>query len=73
MKDQRMSPAMRRTLPALPPLPATARQIIMPHEAGETKPVKTYLFACVHNAGRSQMAAAFFNVCADAQSAVRLN
>jgi arsenate reductase (thioredoxin) len=25
----------------------------------------TYLFACVHNAGRSQMAAAFFNALAD--------
>jgi len=27
--------------------------------------MKTVLFACVHNAGRSQMAAAFFNVLAD--------
>jgi len=27
--------------------------------------VKTILFACVHNAGRSQMAAAFFNALAD--------
>jgi arsenate reductase len=27
--------------------------------------VKTVLFACVHNAGRSQMAAAFFNALAD--------
>ena len=26
---------------------------------------KTYIFACVHNAGRSQMAAAFFNQLAD--------
>jgi arsenate reductase (thioredoxin) len=25
----------------------------------------TVIFACVHNAGRSQMAAAFFNACAD--------
>ena len=24
--------------------------------------MKTYVFACVHNAGRSQMAAAFFNL-----------
>ena len=32
--------------------------------------MKTVLFACVHNAGRSQMAAALFNVAADA-SAVR--
>lgn len=28
-------------------------------------PVRTYLFACVHNAGRSQMAAALFNLYAD--------
>jgi arsenate reductase len=28
-------------------------------------PAQTVLFACVHNAGRSQMAAAFFNVLAD--------
>ena len=28
-------------------------------------PAPTVLFACVHNAGRSQMAAAFFNVLAD--------
>jgi arsenate reductase len=27
--------------------------------------VKTIIFACVHNAGRSQMAAAFFNTLAD--------
>jgi arsenate reductase len=27
--------------------------------------VITVLFACVHNAGRSKMAAAFFNACAD--------
>jgi arsenate reductase len=27
--------------------------------------MKTYLFACVHNAGRSQMAAAFFTALAD--------
>jgi arsenate reductase len=31
--------------------------------------VKTYLFACVHNAGRSQMAAAFFNALADPRKA----
>jgi arsenate reductase len=29
----------------------------------------TVLFACVHNAGRSQMAAAFFNALADPQKA----
>jgi arsenate reductase len=27
--------------------------------------MKTYIFACIHNAGRSQMAAAFFNAAAD--------
>ena len=27
--------------------------------------MKTVLFACIHNAGRSQMAAAFFNQLAD--------
>jgi arsenate reductase len=27
--------------------------------------VKTYIFACIHNAGRSQMSAAFFNQLAD--------
>jgi arsenate reductase len=27
--------------------------------------MKTYIFACVHNAGRSQMAAAFFNQMVD--------
>jgi arsenate reductase len=27
--------------------------------------MKTYIFACVHNAGRSQMSAAFFNQLAD--------
>lgn len=31
--------------------------------------MKTVIFACVHNAGRSQMAAAFFNALADPSSA----
>jgi len=31
--------------------------------------VKTVVFACVHNAGRSQMAAAFFNALADPEKA----
>jgi arsenate reductase len=30
-----------------------------------SRPATTVLFACVHNAGRSQMAAAFFNALAD--------
>ncbi len=31
--------------------------------------MKTIIFACVHNAGRSQMAAAFFNALADPRKA----
>ena len=31
--------------------------------------MKTVIFACVHNAGRSQMAAAFFNLTADPSKA----
>jgi glycerol uptake facilitator-like aquaporin/protein-tyrosine-phosphatase len=33
--------------------------------AKENAPLKTFIFACVHNAGRSQMAAAFFNLYAE--------
>jgi glycerol uptake facilitator-like aquaporin len=46
----------------VPSLPQTAEDILMPHGSQH---VKTYLFACVHNAGRSQMAAALFNIYAD--------
>ena len=35
--------------------------------------MKTVLFACVHNAGRSQMAAAWFNALADRGRAVALS
>lgn len=35
--------------------------------------MKTVLFACVHNAGRSQMAAAWFNALADASKARALS
>lgn len=31
--------------------------------------MRTYIFACVHNAGRSQMSAAFFNQLADSSKA----
>jgi arsenate reductase len=31
--------------------------------------MKTFIFACIHNAGRSQMSAAFFNELADARLA----
>ena len=35
--------------------------------------MKTYIFACVHNAGRSQIAAAFFNQLADPAKARALS
>lgn len=35
--------------------------------------MKTVIFACVHNAGRSQMAAAFFNLLADPAKARALS
>jgi arsenate reductase len=35
--------------------------------------MKTFIFACVHNAGRSQMAAAFFNQLADPAKARALS
>ena len=35
--------------------------------------MKTVIFACVHNAGRSQMAAAFFNAAADPSKARALS
>ena len=44
----------------VPSLPHTAKDVLMPH--GESRPVRTYLFACIHNAGRSQIAAALFNM-----------
>jgi glycerol uptake facilitator-like aquaporin len=47
----------------VPSLPELAKKILVPHSSA--RPVKTYLFACVHNAGRSQMAAALFNLYAD--------
>jgi arsenate reductase (thioredoxin) len=31
--------------------------------------MRTFIFACIHNAGRSQMSAAFFNQLADLESA----
>ena len=47
----------------IPSLPETAERILLPHETSNH--LKTYLFACVHNAGRSQMATALFNLYAD--------
>ena len=47
----------------IPSVPETAKDILLPHES--RRHLKTYLFACVHNAGRSQIAAALFNLYAD--------
>ena len=43
----------------------------MPHQ--QSAAVKTYLFACVHNAGRSQMAAALFNIYANRDGCIGLS
>ena len=55
----------------VPSLPETAEDILLPHKS--TKSVKTYLFACVHNAGRSQMAAALFNLYADGNACLAIS
>ena len=47
----------------IPSLPETAERILLPHQTSNQ--LRTYLFACVHNAGRSQIAAALFNLYAD--------
>ena len=54
----------------IPSLPKKAEDILLPHNADG---VKTYLFACVHNAGRSQMAAALFNRYADRQGCLAIS
>jgi glycerol uptake facilitator-like aquaporin/protein-tyrosine-phosphatase len=55
----------------VPNLPETAKDILIPHE--RSAPVKTYLFACVHNAGRSQMAAALFNLYANRDGCIGIS
>ncbi len=47
----------------VPALPRRAPSVLLAHEdlAQRGNPMTTVIFACVHNAGRSQMAAAFFN------------
>ena len=45
----------------LPAVSVHAEEVLMPHAANP----RTFLFACTHNAGRSQMAAALFNRYAD--------
>ena len=59
----------------VPGLPGVAPRVLLPHvlvdvptsgrPPKEGTPMKTFIFACVHNAGRSQMAAAFFNLYAE--------
>lgn len=49
----------------LPNMSGDAKKVLIPHPTEITDikaKMKTYVFACVHNAGRSQMAAAFFNL-----------
>ena len=47
----------------VPELPRRASSVVVPHSdlASRRSSMKTVVFACVHNAGRSQIAAAFFN------------
>ena len=45
----------------------------LPAVAPQRATMKTVLFACVHNAGRSQMAAAWFNELADGSKAVAVS
>jgi glycerol uptake facilitator-like aquaporin len=47
----------------VPSISDAAQDVLMPHQ--RPAPLRTYLFACVHNAGRSQMAAALFNTYAN--------
>lgn len=56
-----------------PTLSDTAEDILMPHLMPHHEHVKTYLFACVHNAGRSQMAAALFNRYADPRACLAIS
>src|SRR5439155_18487617 len=44
-----------------------------PHAPHQGRAMKRVIFACVHNAGRSQMAAAFFNSIADRTKAVAVS
>jgi arsenate reductase (thioredoxin) len=56
----------------IPSLPETAADILLPHH-NSNEQVKTYLFACVHNAGRSQMAAALFNLYANGKGCLAIS
>lgn len=43
----------------------------MPYQ--RSAPIKTYLFACVHNAGRSQIAASLFNIYANHEGCIGMS
>ena len=57
----------------IPSLPQKADAILLPHKPNEQSPMKTYLFACIHNAGRSQMAAALFNLYANRRGCLAIS
>ena len=60
-----------------PALPRRAPEVLLPDPSETEKPVskspEPVIFACVQNAGRSQMAAAFFNAFADPRKARALS
>jgi arsenate reductase len=62
---EQVPPAVRQSVEFQSACPASA--IVMRKQLGAT--VTTVLFACVHNAGRSQMASAWFNLLADSTRA----
>jgi Low molecular weight phosphotyrosine protein phosphatase len=49
----------------VPGLQRTAPEIVVPHGEARRFLMDTVLFACIHSAGRSQMAAAWFNKMCD--------
>ena len=59
------TPSMGGVSPQLRPRRGRACRVgaghLRPRADDRQAPMKTYVFACVHNAGRSQMAAAWFN------------
>lgn len=50
-------------------MPTTRRASSAPASKTEGSIVRIFIFACLHNAGRSQMSAAFFNRLVDRQTA----
>lgn len=46
---------------------------LAPRGATGSNPMRKFIFACVHNAGRSQISAAFFNCLADPQKAYAIS